>query len=181
MATPQPPLASLGWRGHFGRDDPQVVALRAELDAEAGIEGLELVDSDAPGFAERCRALFHRDGFVFLLNALSPERVETVRQGCDAVARRILEHDPQRHGDRGSHRYCFGPAPAHFGALASWIPMVDPPKTLEALAAIFGSEDFRCENVGGDFILPGGVDYQDLHSVPPPLLPAPAPGAELSC
>jgi len=45
--------------------------------------------------------------------------------------------------------------------------MVDPPKTLEALAAIFGSEGFRCENVGGDFILPGGVDYQDLHSVPP--------------
>ena len=36
-----PPLGSLGWQGEFSYDQPAVAALRDELDANAGIAGLE--------------------------------------------------------------------------------------------------------------------------------------------
>ena len=80
-------LGSLGWRGHFQADDEEVAALRCTLDATAGLKGLELVDSRGGGdFAERAAALFRRDGYVLVRDALSPVAVNTVRAGCDILA-----------------------------------------------------------------------------------------------
>jgi hypothetical protein len=35
------PLGALGWRGRFGHDSPEVDRLRSELQARAGIPGLQ--------------------------------------------------------------------------------------------------------------------------------------------
>ena len=160
-----PTLGELGWRGRFQSDDPGVVQLREQLSRHAGIAGLqtEVVDSNREGFAERAARLFERDGWVLLADALEPERLETIRGAATDVARQMVELDPRRLGDRGSHRYCYGTAWHTFGHSQSWALTVDPPKVLAVVRAIFGSDDFRCCMIGGDFILPGGVDYQDLH------------------
>ena len=52
-------LGTLGWRGKFGRASPEVRALREDLGAHAGIQGLEVIDPAAAnenstsGFATR--------------------------------------------------------------------------------------------------------------------------------
>ena len=94
-----PPLGELGWRGEVKADSAEVVALRETLVAEAGIQGLEIVDPAQPDFAQRAARLFHRDGFVLVKDALDPERLERVKCGCDHVIRKMLELDPERLGN----------------------------------------------------------------------------------
>jgi hypothetical protein len=38
--------------------------------------------------------------------------------------------------------------------------MADSQPVLEVVEAIFESPDFSCDGVGGDFVLPGCVQYQ---------------------
>ena len=159
----QPPLGDLGWQGKYKHDSPEVVALREQLRAEAGIKGLELVDPSEPNFAQRAAALFHRDGFVLVKDALDEERQRTIKRGCDKVIRELLARDPQRIGNRGSHRYSFGSSPAFFGCAAEWSVLIDPPVVLEVVEAIFQSPLFRCSGYGGDFVIPGCTEYQHLH------------------
>ena len=67
-----------------------------------------------------------------------------------------------------------GPFSQTVGALGeepAWSVLVDPPALMPVMAAIFGTEDFTCDGVGGgDFVLPGATDFQHLHSVSAPLL-----------
>jgi hypothetical protein len=196
-AADQPPLGALGWQGEFDYDQPEVAALRAELDASAGIAGLEVVDPSVPGFAEKAAAIFRRDGeqqpsqprafhehttldrvlglmigliwhagFVAVKDVLDEDGLETIRGGCDSVIRKMMSHDSARIGNRGSHRYSFGSAPAHFGAFAEWNALVDPPVLIECLNAIFQSPDWWYAHgaaSGGDFAMPGATEYQGLH------------------
>ena len=62
---------------------------------------------------------------LFLQDVLSEEKLETIRSGCDAVVRKMMSHDDARIGNRGSHRYSFGSAPAHFGHFAEWNALAD--------------------------------------------------------
>ena len=55
-------LQDLGWKGDFKYDDEEVVALREQLIASAGIPELEVVDPSVPGFAARAAQLLERDG-----------------------------------------------------------------------------------------------------------------------
>ena len=84
--------------------------VRQELQASAGIQGLEVVDPAEEGFAERAARIFWRDGFVAVKDVLTKEQVETMRAGCDKVIRKMMAADPDRSGNRGSHRsgnfYC---------------------------------------------------------------------------
>lgn len=57
-----PPIGQLGWRGPHRYDDPDVCALREQLQAEAGIPGLEIVSPSEPDFAKRAAKIFRRDG-----------------------------------------------------------------------------------------------------------------------
>ena len=109
---------------------------------------------------------FHRDGFVVVSKVLDEKRLATIRRGCADTIREMVARDPQSAGNRGSHRYTFGTAPAHFGHQLEWATLIDPPRALAVLAAIFGSEDFHqtASASGGDFVLPGCVEYQHLHS-----------------
>eukprot|EP01050_Picozoa_sp_SAG11_P025482 SAG11_NODE_5766_length_1467_cov_1.391813_1_plen_246_part_00 len=161
-AAALPPLGELGWR-NIPYDDPEVVALRQTLQAEAGIKGLEIVDPAEAGFAKRAAAIFRRDGFVIVRDALSKARLRTVMAGCEKVIRHMVAQDPLRLGSRGSHRYSFGTAPVFFGCAAHWAPLVDSPAVLEVLETIWENPLFTCTGFGGDFVLPGCTEYQELH------------------
>ena len=77
----------------------------------------------------------------------------------DQVAiRDICEKDPERLGNRGSHRYSF--AGAHKQSIVEFSVMADSRPVLEVLTEIFQSPDFTCDGVGGDFVLP--VRYNTL-------------------
>eukprot|EP01043_Picozoa_sp_COSAG02_P016086 COSAG02_NODE_701_length_18335_cov_18.672955_8_plen_321_part_00 len=174
MAHDSPPLGELGWRGKFRSDSAEVQTLRTELADRGGIAGLELVDPAAPEFADAAARLFHRDGFVLVRDALSPQRAARIRKGCDTVIRGMVARDPERLGSRGSHRYAFANAPAHFGCCDAWACLVDNPVALATLEAIFGSTEFCCSGFGGDFVLPGifilaaRLHHSFLNQVPAP-------------
>jgi hypothetical protein len=163
METLVPPLGDLGWQGRFSYDSREVAELRQQLQEQGGIPGLEIVDPAQPDFARTVARLFHRDGFALLKDALSPERQARIQEGCDAVIRRMVSKDPARLGNRGSHRYSFGSAPAHFGYASHWASLIDPPAVLDCVEAIFESPMYQCSGYGGDFVLPGCVEFQQLH------------------
>lgn len=167
-----------------------MAALRETLEAEAGIPDLEadLVDPSLPGFAKRAAEIFHRDGFVIVKvrlhccprlarigpgcdrrclfatqDALTSEALDTIREGCDTTIRNILEHDPERRGNRDSHRYSFAASAQKFGCAHHWSVLIDCPPVLECLTEIWGSGGFTCSGYGGDFVLPGAVEYQQMH------------------
>mgnify|MGYP002631563647 CR=1 FL=1 len=126
---------------------------------------MEIVDPTVPGFGARAAAMLRRDGFVVIKDVLDERRLRTVREGVERVIRQIVARDPERLGNRGSHRYTFGNSAELFGEQAAWAPLVDPPVLMEVLTHIFGEEDFVCHGCGGgDFTLPGALDFQHLHS-----------------
>jgi hypothetical protein len=159
-------LSELGWCGQFPRDDPEVAQLRQQLIDHAGIPDIELVDPTVPGFAQRAADLLERDGYVVVRDVLDAERLATIRRGCEIAIREMVGRDDGRVGNRGSHRYSFGGAPAHFKLQPFWSVLIDPPPLMEVMEAIFGTKDFvtNSGSGGGDFNIPGSTEYQHLHS-----------------
>ena len=80
--------------------------------------------------------------------------------------REMVGRDELRVGNRGSHRYSFGSAPASFGFQDYWSVLIDPPVLMEVMEAIFGTKEFvtNSGSGGGDYNVPGSVEYQNLHS-----------------
>ncbi len=154
--------AHLGWRGR-DRDDPEIAALRAHLEAHNGLRGLEIVE---PSEVERAVRIFDRDGFVVVRDVLDPEQLAFLRRGVDEVVDDIIALDPDRRGNRGSHRYSFGGSSSTRSMLhrPEWQMLVDLPTVTPILAAIFGSRDYMVRAASGDFCLPGAVSYQPLHA-----------------
>jgi hypothetical protein len=98
-------------------------------------------------------------------DVLDEGRLAKARRGCEIAVREMIGRDPQRVGNRGSHRYSFGSSSAHFGVLDEWCAMIDPPPLMKVLECIFGTADFYSTGAGGgDFNTPGSVEYQHLHS-----------------
>ena len=95
-------------------------------------------------------------------DVLDAERLATIRRGCEIAIREMVGRDDGRVGNRGSHRYSFGAAPAHFGLQKYWSVLIDPPPLMEVMEAIFGTKDFvtNSGSGGGDFNIPGSVEYQ---------------------
>ena len=157
MSAQEEPLDDLGWRGEYRWDSPEVVALRERLQQHAGIQGLEIVDPDTdPDYAARAAEQFHRDGFVIVANVLDDARLATIRQGCADTIREMVALDPEMAGNRGSHRYSFGSAPAHFGLQEYWSVLIDPPVLSEVLTAVFGTPDYLTGSASscGDYNVP---------------------------
>lgn len=156
------PLDKLGWVG-VDKSSDEVAALRDHLLANNGIKGLEVVSPDE---IERAAKIFHRDGFVVVRDVLTPEQLEFIRAGCDREIHNILSQDKNRSGNRGSHRYSFGSSSktGHLVHLPEWAMLIDLPAVTPIITEIFGSDDYICRGGGGDFCLPGAIDYQRLHS-----------------
>ena len=89
-------------------DDPGVVARRAHLLKNNGIASLEMV---IPGQVDRATELFHRDGFVVVVDALTGERLEALKTATDRVVDEILQVDPDGSVGGGAgglaHRYSY--------------------------------------------------------------------------
>jgi ectoine hydroxylase-related dioxygenase (phytanoyl-CoA dioxygenase family) len=154
--------AEIGWADR-DRDDPAVVELREHLRANNGITGLEILE---PHEIDRAVRIFRRDGFVVVRDALTTDQTALLRAGVDEVVSDILALDPQRDGNRGSHRYSFGGSSITRSMLhrPEWQMMLSVPVVMKIVAAIFESDDFMLRAASGDFCLPGAVGYQPLHS-----------------
>ena len=150
-------------------DDPEVEALRGQLQRENGIRGLEIC---APEEVDRAARIFHRDGFVVVRDLLDAEHLAQFRAGSARVLRDILSvrgpggRKYTTETGRLPHRYSYGTSSASRQMLheAEWAAMVDLPATTPILAAIFGSMDYLVVGAGGDLCLPGAVEYQHLHA-----------------
>jgi|TARA_B100000959_G_C14953971_1_gene612930 hypothetical protein len=157
---------TLGTRyGWVGRDahSPELQNQREHLNRNNGIVGLEIL---APNRIEDAKRIFYRDGFVVVSDALTEEQLATIRRGCARVISEIMEIDTSRQGNRGSHRYSFGSASTtgHQVHHPEWAMLIDLPTVTPILDAIFESPDYICRGGGGDFCLPGAIEYQPLHS-----------------
>ena len=156
------PLNALGWVG-IDRNAPDIVAKREYLAREGGIIGLETCTPDE---VERAVRIFYRDGFVVVTDALNADQLAFLREGCDREIKTIMSVDGNRVGNRGSHRYSLGGASltGHQMHNPEWSQLIDMPTVTPILTAIFGSADYISRGGGGDFCLPGAVDYQALHA-----------------
>jgi len=156
------PLNKLGWVG-VDRDSVEFENKRQYLSANNGIEGLEVV---VPEEVERATRIFYRDGFVVVRDVLDKNQLDEIRCGCDRVIHEMLTLDKERIGNRGSHRYSFGSASrsGHQVHHPEWAMLIDLPTVTPILTSIFDSNDYITRGGGGDFCLPGAIDYQPLHS-----------------
>jgi ectoine hydroxylase-related dioxygenase (phytanoyl-CoA dioxygenase family) len=156
------PLNEVGRVG-ANRQSPDIQEKIHHLEMHNGIRGLEVL---SPGEIERARDIFYRDGFVVVQNILSEEQLAKLKAGCDREIHSLLANDKERTGNRGSHRYSFGSA-SRTGQLLhcpEWTMLLDLPTLTPLMTAIFGSQEYLCSGGGGDFCLPGAVNYQPLHS-----------------
>lgn len=144
-------------------NDPRIAAMRAHLEANNGIRGLDILE---PGDTEHAVRLFRRDGFVVIANVLNDEQTEILAKGCHEVIAEILALDDRRAGNRGSHRYSFGGSSLTRSQLhrPEWQMLLDIPAVTDIVTAIFESPDYVLRAASGDFCLPGAVEYQPLHS-----------------
>ncbi len=148
-------------------DDPGVVALREHLRARNGIRGLEVVE---PHEVERAAAIFHRDGFVAVRDALPADQLDRLRAAAVDVIETLVQADPDLAVGGGAgglpHRYSFGGTSAsrHMFHRPEWCDLIDLPTTTPILTAIFGSPEYIVYGAGGDLALPGAIEYQGLHS-----------------
>jgi hypothetical protein len=142
---------------------PDVNAMRAYLEANNGIKGLDML---LPGEIKRAVELFRRDGFVVIADVLNKEQTQFLANGCNEVIAEILALDQNRGGNRGSHRYSFGGSSLTRSQLhrPEWQMMLDIPVVDEIVTAIFGSPHYALRAASGDFCLPGAVGYQPLHA-----------------
>ena len=156
------PLNETGWV-HEDKTSEAIKNKKEYLKVNSGIKGLQLFD---PGEIEEIVKVFYRDGFVVVRGALNPSQLDFLRSGVDREIHNILALDKHRVGNRGSHRYSFGGASltGHQMHNPEWAMLIDLPKVTAILTALFGSPDYIARGGGGDFCLPGAVQYQPLHS-----------------
>ena len=148
-------------------DDPNVVKLREKLWRENGIKGLEIV---APNDVARAAALFHRDGFVVVGDALNPTQLARSQAAATRYVHELMQDDPTCAAGGGAgglpHRYSFGGGSAsrHMLHAREWCELIDLETTTPILTEIFGSNCYVVGGGGGDIAMPGAIEYQGLHS-----------------
>lgn len=143
--------------------DPGQKALRAYLETNNGIRGLEILD---PSEVDAAVRIFQRDGFVVVRDALDAQQLKTLRAGVDDAVAQIIALDADRNGNRGAHRYSFGGSSLTRSMLhrPEWQMLLDLPTITPIITAIFQSSDYMLRAASGDFCLPGATAYQPLHA-----------------
>lgn len=117
------------------------------------------VELVAPADPDRAAFVFHRDGFVALRQALSPEQLAFAQAGARRVAAEQMAATPLDRANRGYARFSYGSQIHH----REWALLVDLETVLPTLEAIWQSRDFACMGGGGDYSAPG-ARIQPLHS-----------------
>src|SRR5215831_17913359 len=87
--------------------------------------------------AEEAATTFHRDGFVCIRKALTPEQLAFAQQGAQRVIAEQLAAVGRENMNRGYARHSFGDQIHH----PEWVMLVDLPTILPVLEAIWQSED----------------------------------------
>lgn len=113
----------------------------------------------APHEIEKATRIFHRDGFVAIKDALSPDQLQLAQDGARCVIKEQTERIKHEEANRGFARYSFGDQLQH----REWAQLIDLPTTLPILDAIWSSHEYSCSGGGGDFSVPGAT-IQQLHS-----------------
>lgn len=108
---------------------------------------------------EKASATFHRDGFVAIKDALTPEQLRFAQEGTRRVIREQTEAISAEDANRGFARYSFGNQIHH----PEWAMLADLPTTIPILDRIWNSQEYRCLGGGGDYSVPG-AKIQPLHS-----------------
>jgi ectoine hydroxylase-related dioxygenase (phytanoyl-CoA dioxygenase family) len=120
------------------------------------MQEIEIVDHSE---VERAAAIFHRDGFVVVRDALTPEQLAFAQAGARRVIAEQMAATPREKANRGFARYSFGPQLHH----PEWLQLVDLPTILPILDRIWQSTAYTCMGAGGDYSAPG-AQIQPLHS-----------------
>ena len=107
---------------------------------------------------QRAAELFHRDGFVTILGALTPDEFAYVEKGVSRVVAKQMTEIPLTEANRGYARYSFG----NVADQPEWVKLIDLPTILPILDAIFGSTEYICSSCSGDYNGPG-AQAQNLH------------------
>ena len=143
--------------------DKNLKALKAQLLARSGIQGLEILK---PTALERAVMLFDRDGFVVIEDVLSSDQLALLRSGVAEAVTEITTLDPEARGNRGAKRYSFGGSSLTRSQLhrPAWQMLLSIEPMIQLLDAIFGNPDYALRSASGDFCLPGATDYQRLHT-----------------
>ena len=155
-------INELGWVNK-DKDSSKVSSLKNYLEKNNGIPNLETCK---PMDIERAKFQFYRDGFVVVTDVLNKAQLDYLRSGCERVIREMMALDKNRVGNRGSHRYSFGGASktGHLLHHPEWAMLIDLQTVTPILVSIFGSKNYISRGGGGDFCLPGAIEYQALHS-----------------
>ena len=151
-----------GWTEQ-SRNNPEVAALRAHLESNNGLTGLEIV---GPDNLQHIVRLFQRDGFVLVENILNSEQISRLAEGCAEVIEEIVALDGEHHGNRGAKRYSFGGCSLTRSQLhrPAWQMLLELPMLSTIVSALFGSANYSLRAASGDFCLAGATEYQRLHS-----------------
>jgi hypothetical protein len=144
-----------------------VIARRDTLRANNGKPDLEIC---GPNEIVRATELFQRDGFVVVADALRAPELAALQTATDDVMMANLAVDPDGSAGGGAgglpHRYSFGSTSGSRHRLheQAWVDVIDLPVTTALLTSIFGSDRYIVGGGGGDYALPGAIEYQGLHS-----------------
>jgi len=106
-----------------------------------------------------------KHGFAILHGALSPDACASVLRRCMAITDEMLSVDVRRQGNRGCGRYSMGSAAASGQQLhhAEWALLLSD-AVLDALDGVFGQDGYVLRGGGGEVVLGGVREYQDLHA-----------------
>jgi hypothetical protein len=108
---------------------------------------------------EKAAAIFHRDGFVAIKDALTPQQLKFAQDGANRIIEEQTSATALENANRGFARYSFGDQLQH----PEWTQLIDLPTTAPILEAIWGSREYSCSGGGGDYSVPG-AKIQPLHS-----------------
>ena len=121
-----------------------------------------MVDVEVLDYTEvkKAASLFHRDGFVVIKNALTPQQLRLVQAGATRESVLQMSEFPLEKGNRGYARYSFNQRKIH---LPEWSQLIDLETVLPILDHIWGSSDYKCIGAGGDYSALG-AKIQPLHT-----------------
>ncbi len=113
----------------------------------------------SPHEIEKAAQIFHRDGFVAIKDALTPEQLKFAQDGANRIIEQQMNETELEKANRGFARYSFGDQTRH----SEWAMLIDLPTTAPILQAIWNSAEYACTGAGGDYSVPG-AKIQPLHS-----------------